>query len=194
MKYPMLIRFLSGLTFLIFLCPFFQMCSDEDIFKKYKEVETVEYETSPAISEAPVNTVPEEPVFEPVKSIQAQRDEYTYNGYQLAATLFIDIDKSEFGISDIKDPGVYIFMCYTMAVIFSITVLVYAIRNNSRKVRFFGIYSLLTMIVPLGINYYIGGLEDINQIKYGYYLFIINVISIILLANKGNSKVITHAI
>lgn len=44
--------------------------------------------------------------------------------------------------------------------------------------------NLLLAFLFLAVNYFDGSLEEITQIKYGYYLFIINTFAITLLSKK----------
>lgn len=36
--------------------------------------------------------------------------------------------------------------------------------------------------------YFVGILEDVNQIKYGYYLFVINTIALLVFSKKIDEK------
>jgi len=122
------------------------------------------------------------------------KEDLTYNGYALALYIFTDVDKDDVKYSDIKDPDLYAFLCYSLALLFSLMISLYAVRKNRKKLVWFGTMSLTAIMIPLAVFYFTGILEDISQIKYGYYLFLMNGVAIVLLALKTHTKERSNAI
>lgn len=103
MKRSNIIRVLSGLMFLIFLCPFFQMCSDRKM-KKELPIDNTELAREEAL--------------------QNSRDNITYSGYDMALFLFKGINELEF--SDFKDPYFYFCVLLSSPPILSLFLLFFA--------------------------------------------------------------------
>lgn len=172
-----IIRFLSGLTFLIFFCPFFQMCSDEAI------------KTSPLKEFSIKNGTPKKEADSLLtifykKKIEQGRKEYTFNAYQITKKAFID--NLALDIFDYLDEiDIYGSLCYPLFIIFSSIGLFFSLKSKFNRTRIFN-YVNITLIILSIFFFYLkeGLLEDINQIKIGYYLFFLNSIVIIYFCNK----------
>ena len=154
MKYAILIRFLAGLTFLIFLCPFFQMCSDESRFKK-----SVKY-----------------------YSRERTKDETTENAYQLS--LFDTLGQERFYFD-------WVLVPFTLIILGAVVILVFSLRNHFFALRFICYLNLGLTLLFLSLMFFGLLLEDFTQIKYGYYLFVLNTIVIIILSKKITSTIST---
>lgn len=193
MKSTQIIRILAGLSFLIFLCPFFQMCSDESLMVKIPvhEVATSEGMTAKEISEMSAASAKEIELAKKEAKEEAKK-EYTVNAYELAVFPFLKSD--EFLLRDLFDIQLYAFLCYILIIVMSIILLINIIRKKHKRVLQHAVTILILMTVPLIIFYKEDILEDINQIKWGYYLFFINIFAIIYFARKANIKMASHAV
>lgn len=160
-----IIRILTGLTFLIFLCPFFQMCSDKNILKK-----TVE---------KGISLTPEQLHVEREESLIESRKSNTSSGYEIAFCIF-----NKFELQDLSDSGFYCFLCFFIVLIISTIQFCFSFINKFKVIYLLGLINLTLVIFPMLSFYFAEILEDINQIKYGYYLFIINTIILLLLSKK----------
>lgn len=186
MKNSNVIRLLSIISFLIFLCPFFQMCSDKDLPVPEAAETTVEVSDGSLISENEKTEV-SLPVIEKTEAqkqldLEESRKEYTNNGYEMGFYIF----KSEpFEVGDLSDPALCPFLCFTMILASSILIVISIFRSRLKTVLWLSVTNLILSFIAIAIFYGIGNIEDISQIKFGYYLFLANTIAITLEANKN---------
>lgn len=179
MKKHTLLRILCGLTFLIFLCPFYQACSDEKSMKEFKTEETVEetvgIDTIATTPDADHHEEHPEAVIEnsPEKTSDTSGRINNFTGYEMVVV-----------VRDVINGDNVIYLCFSVILLFSIIMLIQSLRRKSRTIYILSILNLLLAFVFLAYNYLDGSLEEITQIKYGYYLFIINTFAITLLSKK----------
>lgn len=162
MKKANIIRILSGLMFLIFLCPFFQMCSNP-VFLKLPDT------NDPIVKE---------------KAREEAIKEFALNGYELSTITYKPLAEEGLPQASELDFGLLPFVSYSILLPLIIILLYVTLRKKFKSVLWTSCLLLFFGILPL-INLFFDGIfEDINQIKYGYYLFFINTIAIIVLSTK----------
>lgn len=186
-----IIRLLSGLTFLIFFCPFFQMCSDKSIMRK--EVSAVAVNTSDTVDTDTISTGKSKPITTQIpkdkidKAEQIEnKDDKDLNAYELASVNFREIDKLT--LSDILDSGFVFFSLYTLIILFSLIIFINALRKRIKAVFNLSLTNLFLAISSLIMFICDPFFEELSQIKFGYYLFIINTIALIIFSRKIRSK------
>ena len=185
MKTQNVIRLLAGLTFLIFFCPFFQMCSDESITKFPFRKEKIE-ETTISQSAKSIETAKEK--------LQEDKDKSTFSGYRMATYLFEPDSLKDFDANDLLDAVFYAFLSFSFTLIISLIVLVQSLRKKFSSVYKLSLFNLLFATIPLLIFIFDGTIEDIAQIKSGYYLFTINIVALITISKKAkNSNALANA-
>ena len=202
-----LIRILSGLMFLIFFCPFFQMCSDEGLkrfpFKRLPIVETVTDSTFSAEHDSIKNsgdyitTNKEDATTYLETAFQEDRKEFTKSGYGLVAVSFevlYEVFYDGFSAEDFSDLGLYLFVTFSLIPVLLLVLFVLALKRKFKAVGITGGIIILLNIICLTILSVDEVLEDISQIKYGYYLFVINLIVIITLCAKMKIKTLRDGI
>lgn len=149
MKNTQIIRFLAILTFFIFTCPFFQMCSSDNTLKKS------------------------------IRGYSAihNSDETTQNAYQLS--LFDNIGEINFDFN-------WVLLPFTLIIVGAISILIFSFRNHFFAVRFLCYLNLGLALIFLACMFFGLLLEELTQIKYGFYLFILNMIALINVSKKIN--------
>lgn len=161
-----IIRFLSFLSFIILFCPFFQTCSDKSIsnLPKIKENNNI---------------------FQKNQLIKKSKKEYTFNGYQIAyifadETFFIK-ERRIVDLTDFLDSMISI--SFIILILFSIWIFYLSLFNNNiiYKISILNLSVLLISIILLTLE---KNFENINQIKIGFYLFLLNSILIIYFCRK----------
>ena len=145
------------------------MCSDKKSMKEFKTEETVEEITvidTTAITTPYANYLAEhlETVEEyvPENDINSGKPKY-FTGYEMVGI-----------VRDVINGDNVIFLSFSVILLFSIIMLIQSFRRKSRTVYILSILNQLLAFAFLVVNYFDGTLEEITQIKYGYYLFIIN--------------------
>lgn len=73
---------------------------------------------------------------------------------------------------------------FTVVILFSVAVFVMSLRGHFFGLRFFCYINLLSAAAFLTTMLFIHLLEDITQIKYGFYLFLINTIATIVFSKR----------
>lgn len=198
MKLNTIIRVLAGLSFLIFFCPFFQMCSDESLKSPFlknnisteavqdsiplKKTEFNVTSTIDTIIVADTNSA-EKADLKREKAIKKNRKEWTFNAYKLGTYAFEN--SSELKWSDLKEFDLLALIGFTFILLLSIVLLITSFVKKWIAVRNLAITNLVLALFSILIFYFTTVLEDITQIKYGYYLFLINTLAIIILSQKA---------
>lgn len=162
MQKATIIRVLSGLMFLIFLCPFFQTCS-KPVFLKLPDTN------------------------DPVVKAKAREEaikKFTLNGYELSTVMCKPLAEEGPPKASELDFGLIPFVSYALLLPLIIILLYLSFRNKFKSVLWTSYLLLFFGIIPLIYFFWDSIFEDIRQIKYGYYLFFINTIAIIVLAKK----------
>lgn len=149
MKTTNIIRLLAGLSFLIFFCPFFQMCSDDMMLKRH-----------PLTKE----------------QLDLRKQSITADAYELS------IFKNLNPYNEQETNWMDIF--FSVIIVSSIFIL---IKSLNRQLTYLSLLCYLNLFLAVGFLISALGtlFENLNQIKYGYYLFIINTIAIIVLCKKA---------
>jgi len=149
-------RILAISSFIIFFCPFFQTCSDRKIIE------------DPMMNGSPLARLVSRPeTDEDRKNIVYEflqaRENMTLNGYEIGFRFFTDFS---------------VMQLFIIPVLLNLLILLYAFKNNGKRIFYLSITNIAFCIAWLIWMYLSGSLEDIKQIKFGFYLFFINSIVI----------------
>lgn len=166
-----IVRILAGLSFLIFFCPFFQMCSESSRLKK-------EFAEKPKTQ----SEIIKEKEKQEKDSIEFSK-EFTFSGYEMGSYIFTHDEK--ISTDDLKDDGFIIFFSYSLVLLFSLFILLAASTNKIKPVYYFSIVNLFLGIISLIMLITEEIIVIISQIKFGYYLFILNTLALIIFSKKS---------
>ncbi|MFP9113931.1 hypothetical protein ACLI1A_08305 [Flavobacterium sp. RHBU_3] len=181
---PAIIRVLTLASFLIFMLPFVQMCSHS--MRYPSETEAAEPTTGNAvvvdtIALQDTATVTQSSAFpEPVN--EANRDSFFYNkesnnAYELAYCLFGDFP-------DLLSIATYFFLSYTLMILVSAFMVIKAFQSKYRAVRKLALVNIGLLLLSVVLHYFCHELKYWWQIKYGFYLFLINMLCVMFLASS----------
>ena len=177
MKENLRLKSLIGFSLLIFLLPFLQTCSDKRIrdSQKQKSVTTETKITSKfnQVKESQKQKMDKEVWFE-----KAKKDN-TVNAYVLGFSHYYN-----FEISNFKDKQFYIFSNFTLIILLTIVMLIISFLKKIKQIVILSSINLLLLTITTISLYLIEFIEDYKQIKYGYYLFALNSILIIIEAKR----------
>lgn len=183
MKTTNIIRLLAGLSFLIFFCPFFDMCSSplkKEINQQLSEsgVKTEITTVQDSIAENTLIPITDTPT-------ASNKNEQTsvLSGYGLSTYLFKYF--KEINTDELKGSTFYALLCFTFILIISGLQVILSFKNKLRQVHYLAYINIFLSLVAMLIFYINGTLEVLSQIKFGYYLFLINTIAIIVLCKKA---------
>ncbi|MEC4005404.1 hypothetical protein OX283_012110 [Flavobacterium sp. SUN052] len=182
MKNNLRLKSLIAFSLLIFMMPFLQTCSDKAIRKhlciQADEVNS-EFETKISkIGEIEKNKaiVQSKKSKEECQScLDKTKKENTFNLYQLG---FVHYD--EFESRYLTDKTFYIFLNFTIIILLTFSMLILSFKRKFKRIIIISLISLILLIIATISLCLIGVIENLNQIKYGYYFFIVNSILIII--------------
>ncbi|MDR3272500.1 MAG: hypothetical protein LBT29_03330 [Flavobacteriaceae bacterium] len=153
-----MLRFLTILTFLILTAPMWDMCSDSSCKKMVAQ--PVDVQLSTEENKSPAETV---------KPITRKIIGKTFlNGYELVEVAAISIYKLEFP----KDPVDFGLCLFIPFFLISIVLLFLAFWEEKRKLFFR--WSAINFCLLLISYFLILSDSDFNQMKYGFYLLMLN--------------------
>ena len=195
------LKSLISISFLIFILPFLQTCSDKSLKEspRYKAEFTgfvqdstnlkIVYNKETKVNDTLWNVIEvskteKEKVIKKEKLekeiwLKKQRKENTHNLYLLAWGNY-----DEFELRYFADKTFYIFSNFTIIVLLTIIMSIMSFKRKFKQIMIISSINLILLIVATISLCLIGVIENINQIKYGYYLFIVNSILIIIESRK----------
>jgi magnesium-transporting ATPase (P-type) len=174
------LRFLTILSFLIFILPFFQMCG----FKKVAAVEEVEISS---FSDTIQKVEPQKPIEKADVAVDKSDDKITLNAYEIAF-LIKDIKHEEVkDLSVFKDKFFYVMLCYVFLILVSVFMVFWAFKNKYKNVFYSAIINIILLLIGSIIWLYPDFKEIFEDIKYGQYVFLLNTLLISLFSYQ-NSK------
>lgn len=154
------IRVLALFSFIIFCCPFFQHCSDKTIIENrlIKGNPAYQVASGPETAEDRKNIIYE---------FLSARDNMTLNGYEIGLTSLSDSSADQL---------------FIIPIFLNILIFVFALKSKAKSLFYTSLLNIIFCLAWLSLMYFEHILEDINQVKFGFYLFVLNLIVICYLA------------
>ena len=175
-----LIKFFSISIFIVCTFPCFQKCSDDSIPKRHYEDEIIIDSTSSAetlkFKNDSLNHLTQQ---NRNLELERVRKEWTENAYELGFSGF-----RKLVIEDFKDWTLFPTLCFTSFILLSILVLFFALKECLDKVYKFSLLNLGLLICSMLILLAKYGIAIMNNIKYGYYILLLNILILIILSKK----------
>ena len=164
---------------MIFLCPFFQTCSDRSLLKQQRQsiLDNTATQAERIAHEAKEKKWQQE-------NLEERREKATLNGYEMGYHIFVP-SYEDFEISELTDLSTYAFPAFTVCILMSLSIVIVSFKNKQKMVIKLCYWNLALVIGSMFIFYFEHILEEINQIKFGYYLFVVNTIAIIVFCKKS---------
>lgn len=188
MKNLIKLRMLVSLSFAIFLFPFLQTCSDnrlrEFAVQRVEIVETSQIDSTKGLN--PTFSQNEIIVDNKIhkKDISKNKKEYTVNFYQLINRTFGDIKLNEYDKSTFSDKTFYPFFGFLLIFINSVLILIFTFFRKYKITFKLSILNITFFILSTLGLIFLEIVEEISQLRIGYYLFALNTIFIILTSKK----------
>jgi|688.fasta_scaffold883419_1 hypothetical protein len=205
MKNNIRLKSLISISFLIFMFPFLQTCSDKSLKNspRYKAEFTgfvqdstnlkIIYNKKTKVNDTLWNAIEvtkteKEKIINKEKLekeiwLKKQKKENTYNLYFLAWGNY-----DEFELRYFEDKTFYIFSNFTFIHLLTIMMLIMSFKRKFRQIMIISSINLLLLFIATISLCLIEVIEDLNQLKYGYYLFVLNSILIIIESRKELNK------
>lgn len=186
-KNPTKLELLSSISFIIFLLPFLRMCSDSAI-ESSPRARAVITESSDSINSVKDSGISQVEILDQKKAYESEmiqdKEEYTFNFYELIYIFFGKSKLSEYNGSTLTDKAFYPLFGFFIVLINSVLLLVFALAGRARLAYLFSLSNLIVFIGSTIGLFLFGVCEDMNQLRVGYYLFALNSILIVLAARK----------
>lgn len=198
MKDKIKLRALVSFSFVLFCLPFLRTCSDNSL-DKLVPVPTESVATEIAADGTSIeDTIKIESIskeaskknlkkgFEERKiSIEKAKKEFTYNFYSLIYKTLNPEDK-KLNSTVFSDLGFYPILALLLVFISSITMFVLSFRERIKQISLLATANLVLLITAIILFYASQVIEDLNQIKIGFYLVLMNTIFIIIVSARMN--------
>jgi hypothetical protein len=111
--------------------------------------------------------------------LKEAKKETTYNLYHLGWGNY-----DEFELRYLTDKTFYIYSNFTIIILLTISMFIISFKRKFKQIIIISSINLILLIVATISLCLIDVIENLNQIKYGYYLFIVNSILIIIESRK----------
>ena len=177
-------------SFLIFALPFFQTCSDKSIKENFciEAEEEIEVETVGNIEINNIENIPKsengislaKKDFNNGNCLEEKRNEYTFNAYSLGFNYF-----NEFETKDFKDKTFYIFSIFTIIIFFTFIMLIFTFLKKLKFVRILSLINFVLALLWFILLFVFDFVDELSQIKYGYYLYVL-ILSLIIFETRKN--------
>ncbi len=186
MKNNIRLKGLICISLLLFLLPFLQTCSDKRLknspdykvrFNSYI-INTEKTREEVVLDTTKIKETEKEKKAKEIWLEKAQKDN-TVNAYFLGFAGY-----SNFKIKDLNDKQFYVLSIFTIIIILTIVMLVLSFRKKVKQIIILSSINLILLAIATISLCLIEVVEDFKQIKYGYYLFIVNSIVIIIESRK----------
>lgn len=108
-----------------------------------------------------------------------EKGEFTLNAYQLSFA-----SMSEFKLASLIDLEFYALLCYSIIVVSSLYMVFLAFKEQHKQVATLAMVNLVALLISTLLFCINGTIEDIDQLKYGFFVYFINAMLILLLSKK----------
>ena len=166
------LRSLTIFSFVIFFLPFMNTCSSYPL-------QEVPIEDAVEISKDDVGYTMDEDIEEINPESDSDR---ACNFYTLSSLILKDLKNLK--LDDFSDKSFYPLLGFTIILFLSILILFFSFKNNFKIIYLLSSANLLILLISTLILCLTGIIEEINQIKIGYYLFVLNSIAILYFSKK----------
>lgn len=157
-KVALSIKTYASLSFIIFLLPFLQTCSDRVLISQQKGVYSLE-------------------------DLREVKKEHTFNAYEFSYDVIKD-----FKIKNFKEASFCSYLIYPLIIVLSIIILIQAFRDKFKLNLVLSIINIFLLFISLLLMISEEMIENIKQLKIGWYLFLLNSLLILYLSYQKGFK------
>ena len=188
-----ILKKLTIVSLVILALPFFQTCSDKEIMNNG-------YLKNSPLSEvvhAPAESIDGKQIYSEIKEYQytskelaekkretvdkflALKNDLTSSGYELGFLFIKLLNRNDF-FNSIE----FSFLPFFLTQIITVLLIYFSFKRKAKVILILSVLNILFLLADLIMMYGSDFLEDIDQIKFGYYLFVINLSLISIEAYK----------
>lgn len=181
MKNIFTLRTLILLSFLLFCLPFLRTCSNSSIESMNPVISEVIPQNN--VSKANSEKLLQKALDYRKENIEKSKEELTYSFYGLLDLGFVNKD-IKLDSSVFSDYSFYALLNLLLIFISTICMLFFSFFKRIQIIKILGILNVLFLIISMILFYTSDILENLEQIKVGFYLVLINTVLIIFLTFK----------
>ena len=181
MKNIFTLRTLILLSFLLFCLPFLRTCSNSSIEKLNPVISDVLPQNN--VSKASNEKLLQKTLDERKENIEESKEKFTYSFYGLLDLGFVNKD-TKLDSSVFSDQSFYALLNLLLIFISTIFMLIFSFFKRIQIIKILGVLNILFLITSMILFYSSDILEDLEQVKIGSYLVLINTVLIIFSAFK----------
>ena len=170
------LRGLISLNFLIFFLPFLKMCSGVE---KKSEVVAEAAISVQNNTEAQSDTL----VLDTLESQMFSKPELILDNQDIVCNFYEAVYFS-FETNKIEDFEFSPFICYPLVLFLVILMFIGSIFNKTMLIRTLSIINIVLLLGSVVWFYFLEFIENINQLRIGFYLIILNMVLIFVLSNQ----------
>jgi len=160
------------------------MCSDNSILKlQYPEEVIIDSTLNPEVLKLKNDSLKKATQNKRDLELKRVREEWTTNSYSLGFSGY-----PEFKIEDFTDWTFYPSLCFTITILLSIFTCYNSIRENFIRVFKTSIINLSLVLAAILIFLLKEGIEVFENIRYGYYIVICNLLILIVLTKMVDNR------
>ena len=168
------LRGLISLNFLIFFLPFLKMCSGVE--KKSEVVAetaiSVQNNTEAQSDTLVLDTLEESPM---LSKLILDNQGIVYNFYE---AVYFNFE------TDIEDFEFSPFICYPLVLFLVILMFIGSVFNKTILIRTLSIINIVLLLGSVVWFYFLEFIDNIDQLRIGFYLIILNMVLIFVLSNQ----------
>jgi hypothetical protein len=205
MKSIFTLRFLCIISFLLLFCPFYDMCNGHGMKKTAQATDAIVDATSVNASALEVKkSMSEKENQEPIEKYHPTGFQYLYemiddddsqNAFEIATMCTVYFDSSILELKNSIITGIrkndyrgFFFGLKNFGFLFIIILtFVNLILSFTQKIKFvfkFSKWILILLLITIVCLFLEGHFEEVSQIKWGYYVFILVAIGVLVLSKK----------
>jgi len=170
-----MLKKLSIISLLILFLPFFQTCSDKNISENKLLKNSPLWEEVKSVSKMELNGKEYNLTFaeltekkqKAITDFVKLKKELTLNGYQIGKLFIEDIETPQWPL-----------LPFSITILINIILIIYSFKDKPKTTLILSVINLIMLVIPLIMLYFGKIFEDIEQLKVGYYLLILNLLII----------------
>ena len=170
------LRGLISLNFLIFFLPFLKTCSGVEKKSEFVAETVISVENN---TEAQSDTL----VLDTLESQMLSKPEPILDNQGIVCNFYEAVYFS-FETNKIEDFEFSPFICYPLVLFLVILMFIGSVFNKTMLIRTLSIINIVLLLGSVVWFYFLEFIENINQLRIGFYLIILNMVLIFILSNQ----------
>lgn len=181
-------KYFTPIAFLIFFMPFLERCMKKEVVEFDENIESVAiFQSTNKVSNiSKLSKIDSTRInLNENKEIETEKiseSNNNLNAYEVAEFLPSVVFNKEFEIEDLF----FGYSFYTYILLLSILMIVFSWRRKFLRVRNLAVANIILLVISTILLVKSGVIDEFEDVKYGFYVFLMYSILIIYISNKEN--------